>query len=603
MGAIGRTRAAKHGDAHSRPSGGDMNKLSSVCLVLIGLAGAFVPAAQSAWAPDGVALSPNSSNYKPSIVSDGITGSIVAWYGGAGSDIVARRLLIDGSVAPGWPVTLPLVVSSAPGLQERPVLVADGTGGALVFWQDARNGSNYDIYAQHITSAGLIFTTPDANWVTDGIGISTAPGNEYSPMAVSDGAGGAIVVWQDGRQGAGNYDIYAQRVDGNGNLLWAPGGVPICAAVNNQINQVIIPDGAGGAYIAWQDFRKGTEYDIYMQRINGNGAIVGGGRWITNGLGVCLSPNSQFTPQLSQDGAGGVYIGWQDFRTGTDNHIFAQHLTSGGALIAGWPDNGSPVCQAQYSQYYPVLASDGGTNVFIAWQDYRDGTTNHIFAQKLTSDNRGWVADGLQVTNASNGQFSPQVTPDKQGGAFVTWYDSRGGSTNDIFVQQLNAAGVKNTAWDANGLAVCTAPNTQQFPVIATVGTGTSVMTWQDLRAGDVTTSAIFAQSAGTLASTGVGDDEQPIKTVQLSMAMPNPFKNNSQLRLTLPASASVQAEILDISGRRVTTLANGKLPAGVHNLLWNGTNARGESVAAGVYLVRVQTPGFNQVQRIVRLK
>ena len=84
---------------------------------------------------------------------------------------------------------------------------------------------------------------------------------------------------------------------------------------------------------------------------------------------------------------------------------------------------------------------------------------------------------------------------------------------------------------------------------------------------------------------------------------MPNPFKNSSQLRLALPAAASVQAEILDISGRRITTLASGKLPAGVHNLLWNGTNAKGESVAAGVYLVRVQTPGFNQVQRIVRLR
>jgi hypothetical protein len=128
-------------------------------------------------------------------------------------------------------------------------------------------------------------------------------------------------------------------------------------------------------------------------------------------------------------------------------------------------------------------------------------------------------------------------------------------------------------------------------------------MTWQDLRAGDLATAAIFAQSAGTLTQTGVDDDQPAFHTVQMSPAMPNPFKNSSQLRLTLPASASVQAEILDISGRRITTLASGKLPAGVHNLLWNGTNAKGESVAAGVYLVRVQTPGFNQVQRIVRLK
>lgn len=583
-----------------------MNRLkASVFLIAMCCASALAPAAHAAWAPDGVALSPNSSNYKPSIVSDGLTGSIVAWYGGAGSDIVARRLLLDGSVAPGWPVTLPLVVCGATGLQERPVLVADGSGGALIFWQDARNGSDYDIYGQHISAAGLIVATTDANWVTNGIPISSATGNEYTPMAVSDGQGGAIVTWQDGRNGAGNYDIRAQRVDGNGNLLWASGGVPICAATNNQINQVIVADGSGGAYIAWQDYRNGTQYDIYVQHINANGVMVTGtgSRWVADGLGVCTAPNSQFYPQLSQDGAGGVFIGWQDFRTGTDNHIYAQHLTALGALVTGWPDGGSPVCQAQYSQYYPVLANDGGTNVFIAWQDYRDGTTNHIYAQKLTSDNRGWAQDGLQVTNATNGQFSPQVTSDRQGGAFVTWYDSRNGNSNDIFVQQLNSAGAKNTSWDVNGLAVCTAPNTQQFPVIATIGTGTSVMTWQDLRAGDLTTSAIFAQQTGTLPATGVGDDHPSSTTLQLSRAMPNPFKSSSQVRLSLPAAASVTAEILDISGRRVTTLANGKLPAGVHNLLWNGTNAKGESVAAGVYLVRVLTPGLNEVQRIVRLK
>jgi flagellar hook assembly protein FlgD len=439
--------------------------------------------------------------------------------------------------------------------------------------------------------------------VANGIPISAATGNEYTPTAVSDGAGGAIVVWQDGRNGAGNYNIVAQRVDRDGNLLWAPGGVPICAAANNQINQVIVPDGAGGAYIAWQDYRNGTQYDIYAQHINGNGVMVGGGRWVADGLAICTAPQSQFYPQLSQDGAGGVFVGWQDFRTGTDNHIYAQHLTSTGALVAGWPNDGSPVCQAQYSQYYPVLTSDGGSNVFIAWQDYRDGSTNHIYAQKLTSDNRGWVADGVQVTNAGNGQFSPQISPDRQGGAFVTWYDSRNGNTNDIFVQQLNAAGVKNTNWDTNGLGICLAPNTQQFPVIATIGTGTSVMTWQDLRAGDVTTAAIFAQSAGTLVPTGVGDKEAPITTIQLSPAIPNPFRGSAQMRLALPGAASVQAEILDISGRRITTLASGKLAAGVHTLLWNGTNAKGESVAAGVYLVRVQTPGFNQVQRIVRLR
>ncbi|MEO5617133.1 MAG: FlgD immunoglobulin-like domain containing protein, partial [Candidatus Eisenbacteria bacterium] len=431
--------------------------------------------------------------------------------------------------------------------------------------------------------------------------VSTAAGSQYVPMAVSDGLGGAIVVWQDGRRGAGNYDIYAQRVDGDGNLLWAPAGVPVCVATNNQINPTIIADGVGGAFIAWQDYRKGSEYDIYVQHLAANGTAFPNPSWATDGLGVCVATNSQFYPVLAGDGTGGVFVAWQDFRSGTDNHIFAQHLSAGGALATGWPANGSPVCQAQYSQYYPVVAADGETGLFVAWQDYRTGTTNHIYAQHLTAGNAAWVPDGIPVSSASNGQFAPQVAADGVGGAFITWYDSRNGSTNDIFVHQVNAQGVLNPAWDQDGLGVCLAPNTQQFPVLATNRAGSTVMTWQDLRSGGVTTSAIFAQQTGATGTTAV--DGSRASGTQISSARPNPSRGSSEIQLTLAAPAYVRAEVLDVTGRRVATLASRNLPAGVHPLRWDGWNARGERAAPGVYLVRVQLPGSEQIQRIVRLR
>jgi len=567
----------------------------------IGMSAAMIPDARSAWISDGVALSPNASNYKPSIISDGGTGSIVAWYGGSGSDIFANRLLSNGSTAPGWPTTAPVVVCGAAGLQEQPVLVPDFAGGCLVFWQDARNGSEYDIYGQHIGASGQIVSSPTSNWIANGIPVSTATGNQYLPMAVPDGAGGAILVWQDGRHGAGNYDIYAQRLDGDGNLMWAPAGIPVCVATNNQINPTIIADGAGGAFIAWQDYRKGSEYDIYLQHLTADGTTHPDPRWIADGVGACVAANSQFYPVLAGDGSGGVFIAWQDFRTGTDNHIFAQHLSAQGAVASGWPANGSPVCQAQYSQYYPVVSGDGGTGVFLAWQDYRSGTTNHIYAQHLTSGNTGWAADGIPVSTAINGQFAPQIASDGQSGAFVTWYDSRNGATNDIYVHQLSQAGRLNPSWDKDGLGVCTAPNTQQFPVLVSSSAGTSVMTWQDLRSGGLTTAAIFAQQAVGVAVAGVDAPRTAID--QLSQARPNPSQGTTELRLTLAAPTFVRAEVLDITGRRVTTLASQSFPAGVHELSWDGLSARGQRVAPGVYLVRVQWPGYEKIQRIVRLR
>jgi len=563
---------------------------------------AIAPGAARAWVADGVAISPNATNYKPFILSDGANGSIIAWHGGTTSDIFAQRLLADGSIAPGWPLLGPVTVCAAAGLQEQPVLVSDLAGGALAFWQDARNGSNYDIYAQRINSAGQVPSGGSSTWIADGNPVSTAAGNQYTPAAVSDGLGGAIVVWQDGRRGAGNYDIYAQHVDGDGNLLWAPAGVPVCVATNNQINPTIVSDGAHGAFIAWQDYRKGTEYDIYVQHLAADGSVFPASRFVTDGLGVCVAANSQFYPVLAADGAGGTYVAWQDYRTGTDNHIYAQHVTGLGDVPTGWPTNGSPVCQAQYSQYYPVVSGDGSTGVFLAWQDYRTGTTNHIYAQHLTTDDAGLVADGVPVSTAANGQFSPQIAYDGTNGAFVTWYDARSGSTNDVYVQRMDNRGTLNPGWDRDGLPVCLAPNTQQFPVVTTSRPGTAIVTWQDLRSGGLTTAAIFAQQAVTAVTTGVGDPDTP-RIAAVGGVRPNPSRGEAQIQLALPQSAFVRSEVLDLSGRRVATLAAGEFSAGVHSLAWNGNTVTGERAAPGVYLVRVRWPGFERTQRIVRLR
>src|ERR1044071_4480062 len=83
----------------------DMQRLRAPLLHLslwITLSMVMVPNPCSAWIAGGVAISPNTTTYKPFILSDGVNGgTIVAWYGGTGSDIFAQRLRSDGSVAQG----------------------------------------------------------------------------------------------------------------------------------------------------------------------------------------------------------------------------------------------------------------------------------------------------------------------------------------------------------------------------------------------------------------------------------------------------------------------------------------------------------------------
>jgi hypothetical protein len=88
---------------------------------------------------------------------------------------------------------------------------------------------------------------------------------------VPDGAGGAIVAWSDHRGGPAA-DIYAGHVDALGNAMWDPAGVAVCTAVNDQSRPNMMPDGVGGVVVAWEDSRGGGSR-AYVQRLNGaNGA-------------------------------------------------------------------------------------------------------------------------------------------------------------------------------------------------------------------------------------------------------------------------------------------------------------------------------------------
>ncbi|MBM3235938.1 hypothetical protein FJZ31_06520 [Candidatus Poribacteria bacterium] len=110
--------------------------------------------------------------------------------------------------------------------------------------------------------------------------ICTESGNQLSPQIVSDNAGGAIIVWEDGR--GSDKDIYARKVNASGAALWTANGVVICNASGNQESPQIVSDDSGGAIITWQDYRNGN-WDIYAQRVNSSGAT----QWNSNGVSIC----------------------------------------------------------------------------------------------------------------------------------------------------------------------------------------------------------------------------------------------------------------------------------------------------------------------------
>jgi glucose/arabinose dehydrogenase len=87
-------------------------------------------------------------------------------------------------------------------------------------------------------------------------------------------------------------------------------------------------------------------------------------------------------------------------------------------------------------------------------------------------------------------------------------------------------------------------------------------------------------------------------------LAAPNPFRETTDLSFRLSAQARASLAIFDVSGRKVRTLWDGSAPAGETRAPWDGEDARGVRVPAGVYLARLERDGTTPVTiRLLRLR
>jgi hypothetical protein len=378
------------------------------------------PAGQPLWDPQGVVVctAPGQQD-RPRIVADAAGGCIVVWEDTrtGGVDLYAQRVNAAGVLqwaAPG------VVVCAAADEQSEASVVADGAGGVVVAWTDLRSGVSTDIYAQRLSATGL------PQWTANGVALCVAAGDQYDPSACADGSGGAVVAWNDLRAPA-HLDVFAQRLSGGGSALWTSGGVRLCETLTGQSSPVAVGDGAGGAVVAWHDGRngasdiaaqrvdasglrlwgttgvlacvapgvqsevaahaapggtvlawqdaRGASVDLYAQRLDASGAA----QWGAGGVPVCTAPGPQDQPAVHEDGAGGTLVAWQD-RRGATLDIAAQRLDAAGSPL--WVADGVLLCTATGSQSFPAVTGDGNGGAVVAWEDARAFQTD-IYAHRV----------------------------------------------------------------------------------------------------------------------------------------------------------------------------------------------------------------------------
>jgi flagellar hook assembly protein FlgD len=87
---------------------------------------------------------------------------------------------------------------------------------------------------------------------------------------------------------------------------------------------------------------------------------------------------------------------------------------------------------------------------------------------------------------------------------------------------------------------------------------------------------------------------------LRLGAPSPNPSGGRVRLDVSLPTAARVRLDVYDVQGRRVATLIDGRLGAGLHPVSWESRDHRGRRVAAGVYWARFEALGEVRTRAIV---
>lgn len=101
-------------------------------------------------------------------------------------------------------------------------------------------------------------------------------------------------------------------------------------------------------------------------------------------------------------------------------------------------------------------------------------------------------------------------------------------------------------------------------------------------------------------------DDSEPNllpDRLEVDQNYPNPFNSGTMIRFRLPKSGVVEVRIYNLLGELITILLNHKMPAGEHQVYWDGCDSNGDSLATGIYLYRVEADGMSETRKMVLMK
>lgn len=546
-------------------------------------------AGNASWTANGINVSNNISrdDYDSQLCLDGTGGVIVTWTAEVYNEetdmttyaqAFAQRYNNNGIAQ--WTAG-GVQVSTAPGFRGLPVITIDGAGGAIIFFIDTRNSppaeeldeySNLDIYAQRLSSFGVRL------WSDNGVDVCTEANAQYiegyqnGTSIVSDGVGGAIVVFSDYRMDNDDpSNIYTQRINSAGVKQWNSSGVPVVLSSGDQYVTNVVSNGAQGFVALWQDRRSTSNRRIYAQQVNATGTAL----WATNGVLLSNASDAISDADMKTDGLGNYLFAFQvdQSTSGTRSPIIkAQKLNNDG--IRQWASGGVTVytnANDSYISYPQIVTSEAGKGIVTWSEDKRTATSDDLYAKKLEAN--GTLPLILL-------EFSATVLRES---VLLNWITANEQNTRDFEIQRSGDNLLFNTIAIVNAAGFSTANTAYRFTDINPLTATNFYRLKQNDKDGAFTYSLVRKITINT-------------KNTPLLKLVNNPVSNEAVLKYVSTEKDKVQIRVIEQSGKLMFS-KQVSVDAGINQL-----RLQTMSLPGGIYQIEVSSSKYHQYVKMMKL-
>jgi len=297
----------------------------------------------------------------------------------------------------------------------------------------------------------------------ENLAITTMNGEQALPKISVDSNGYSYISWFSNE--AGNYNVRLQRLDNNGNVLWADNGILVSSNIQETwiTDYDLTVDPFGYAVITFTDIRTGQSNPVGY-RVSPNGEMM----WGQNG--IMLSNDSYFdpSPKVCVTTIGNSIFAWQSIPDSGESQIRLQKISQDGQLL--WGD-GIILSQSDIDFTSPFLLPADNDSVYLIWHKETGpywAPNRGLYVQKLDINGSFmWPVDVEIYSPVVSGPVvNLEMCRDDYGGIVFTWYGSMGSTHFHCYVQHIDADG--NISMAVNGvLASTTVARNHMYPVPA----------------------------------------------------------------------------------------------------------------------------------------